>query len=139
MPLLTRWVIKTSFVYLGIALAVGILLAGQSPWHLPAFIASLFPAYIHLLVIGWLTLLIFGVAYWMFPKYSMERPHGSEKLSWSAYALLNAGLAMRVVSEPMLNQSRMFPWGWLMVLSALLQWLGGMALIMNLWKRVKGK
>ena len=60
MPLLTRWVIKTSFVYLGIALAIGILLAGQSLWHLPVVIAALFPDYIHLLVVGWLTLLIFG-------------------------------------------------------------------------------
>lgn len=29
MPLLTRWFIKTSFVYLGIALVVGILLGGN--------------------------------------------------------------------------------------------------------------
>lgn len=81
---MTRWSIRTSFIYLGIALTVGILLAGQSLWRLPLFVSALFPGYIHLLVIGWLTLLIFGVAYWMFPKYSSERPHGSQTLGWSA-------------------------------------------------------
>ena len=32
MPILTRWFIKTSFVFLGIALALGILLASGSMW-----------------------------------------------------------------------------------------------------------
>jgi hypothetical protein len=139
MPLLTRWVIKTSFVYLGIALAIGILLAGQSLWRLPVFIATLFPDYIHLLVVGWLTLLIFGVAYWMFPKYSLEHPHGSEPQNWSAYLLLNMGLVIRIVVEPILPQSQGTLLGWLLVVSALLQWLGGMALLITLWKRVKGR
>jgi hypothetical protein len=137
MPLLTRWVIKTSFVYLGMALVIGIFLAGQSLWHLPVFIATLFPDYIHLLVVGWLTLLIFGVAYWMFPKYSLEHPHGSEALNGSAYLLLNMGLVIRIVIEPVLARSQGTLLGWLLVLSALLQWLGGMALLITLWKRVK--
>jgi hypothetical protein len=63
MPILARTFIKTSFIYLGIALVLGILLAGQSMWNLPMIIASLFPQYVHLLTVGWLTLLIFGVAY----------------------------------------------------------------------------
>ena len=139
MPLLTRWVIKASFVCLGIGLALGILLAGQSLWRLPTFLSALFPGYIHLLTVGWLTLLIFGVAYWMFPKYSMEHPHGNEALNWSAYLLLNIGLVIRIVCEPISSQTNGAPWGWLLVFSALLQWLGGLAFIISLWKRVKVK
>lgn len=139
MPLLTRWAIKTSFVYLGIALAVGILLAGQPLWHLPAYLAALFPGYVHLLVIGWLTLLIFGVAYWMFPKASMEQPHGNEMVCWSAYVLLAVGVILRVASEPNIHQAGGTFWGWLLAVSAILQWLGGMALVVVLWKRVKVK
>lgn len=139
MPLLTRWFIRTSFVYLGIALAVGILLAGQSLWSSLLPVAILFPGYIHLLTVGWLTLLIFGVAYWMFPRYSLAHPHGSDVLSWAAYILLNLGLVMRIVGEPLDNLRRDAFWGWLLVFSALLQWLGGIAFIINLWKRVKTK
>ncbi len=90
MPLLTRWFLKTSFVYLGIALAAGVLLAGQPLWGLPASLAALFPGYLHLLTVGWLTQLIFGVAYWMFPKDTSVQPHGREGLNWASYLTLNS-------------------------------------------------
>jgi hypothetical protein len=139
MPLLTRWFIKTSFVYLGVALAEGILLAGQSVWNSTLPFAVLFQGYIHLLTVGWLTLLIFGVAYWMFPKYSQAHPHGSEALNWTAYILINLGLAMRLVGEPLNDIRQQAIWSWFLVFSALLQWLGGISFIINLWKRTKMK
>ena len=139
MPILSRWFIRTSFVYLGIGLAVGILLAGQSLWNSLSSVAVLFPGYIHLLTVGWLTLLIFGVAYWMFPKYSSEHPHGNDLLNWAAFILLNLGLLIRLVDEPLDNLRKEAIWGWLLGLSALLQWLGGTAFVLNLWKRVKMK
>jgi hypothetical protein len=40
----------------------------------PALGALLWPTYLHLLVLGWLTQLIFGVAFWMFPRYSARNP-----------------------------------------------------------------
>jgi hypothetical protein len=92
---------------------------------------SLFPVYIHLLVVGWITLLILGIAYWMFPKYTRDLPRGSELLGWSSYILLNAGLALRVISEP-LNALADAPgslWGTLLAVAALLQWMGGMAFV----------
>ena len=139
MPILTRWFIKTSFVYLGIALAIGILLAGQPLWGLPAALTGLFPGYLHLLTVGWLTQLIFGVAYWMFPKDTSEHPHGKDWVNWAAYLALNTGLVLRVVSEPLNSQSPTTLWSWLLVVSALLQWLGALAFVLNAWKRVKGK
>jgi len=139
MPLLSRLFLKTSFIYLAVGLILGILLAGQAVWNLPGFVSALDPVYIHLLTVGWLTLLIFGVAYWMFPKYSMERPHGNDQISWAAYFLLNIGLILRVVTEPLIAQNfNSFLAGWL-VISALFQWLGGILFIANLWKRVKVK
>jgi hypothetical protein len=139
MSLLTRWIIRTSFVYLGMALAAGILLAGGSIWNWSLPAVALFRGYIHLLSIGWLTLLIFGVAHWMFPRYSSEQPHGNEVLNWAAFILLNLGLVMRLVGEPLNGLRREAFWTWFLVFSAILQWLGGMAFILNLWKRVKLK
>jgi hypothetical protein len=34
------------------------------------------PVYLHLFMIGWVTQMIFGVAYWMFPRVSKENPRG---------------------------------------------------------------
>jgi hypothetical protein len=138
MPPLTRWYVKTSFVYLVLALTVGVLLAAGSTnaIHVPA---HLFPVYIHLLVFGWLSQLIFGMVFWMFPKFSRERPRGYEGLGWLTYALLNAGLALRAAGELLLGQPPAILWGWVLVASALLQWLAGLAFVANTWPRVKEK
>jgi Trk-type K+ transport system membrane component len=141
MPPLTRWYIKTALVYFILALTAGLLLA--LPGSLAGVIQSLglFPVYIHLLVEGWITFLIIGVAYWMFPKASRERPRGSESLGWASYVLLNAGLILRVIGEPLNSQAggSISIWGYLLAVSALLQWLGGMAFVVNTWGRVKEK
>ncbi len=141
MPSITRWFIKTSFIYFILALIAGVVLAIQAirPFNPPS--ADLFPSYFHLLAEGWITMLIIGVALWMFPKFTLEKPRGNENLSWACYFLLNIGLLMRIISEPA-NAVAGQPasiWAILLVLAAALQWLGGMAFVMNAWSRVKVK
>lgn len=136
MPTLTRWFVKTSFVYLALALLVGLLLAIQ-PIAILSGLGSLFPIYIHLLVFGWLTQLVFGVVYWMFPKYSAETPRGSETLGWWTYALLNSGLVLRAIAEPLQSAQPNPISGWVLVVSAVLQLLSGLAFVLNSWKRIR--
>ena len=138
MPPLTRWFIKTSFVYLALALILGLYLAVPSILHVSAPL-GFFPVYIHLLVFGWLTQLVFGVVFWMFPKYSVEKPRGNEALGWWTYIFLNAGLLVRALAEP-LQTTRPNPLsGWMLVVSALLQFLAGFTFVLNSWGRVKEK
>ncbi|HUH98091.1 MAG TPA: hypothetical protein VLZ89_12070 [Anaerolineales bacterium] len=138
MPTLTRWFIKTSFVYLALALIAGLLLAIQSMFDLTA-LGGLFPIYIHLLVFGWLTQLVFGVVFWMFPKYSTEKPRGSEFLGWWTYALLNAGLLLRAIAEPIQSVQPNPITGWTLVISAVIQFLAGLTFVINSWNRVRVK
>jgi hypothetical protein len=136
MPLIVRWYLKTSLVYLVAALLVGIAGSFQGLAPIPA---GLGPVFIHLLVVGWITQLIFGVALWMFPKKTNERPRGNERLAWAGYGLLNAGLILRAVGEP-LAAAKPGSWaGWLLVASAVIQWLAGVAFAVNTWGRVKLK
>ena len=137
MPRLVRWFIKSSLLYLVAALLVGVVLAGRSLLGLPAGLAALGPVYFHLFMVGWVTQLIFGVAYWMFPKYSREKPRGSEALGWATYGLLNGGLLLRAVAEPLQAAHPGGVWGGLLALSALLQWLAGLGFVLNSWGRVK--
>jgi hypothetical protein len=132
MPLLTRIFIKTAMVYFSLALLLGILITVRAP-------AGMFPVYIHLLVFGWLTQLIFGVVYWMFPKYSKQTPHGHDVLGWITYGALNLGLVLRAVAEPLHAAQTSQLSGWLLVLSAILQWLSGLTFVANTWPRVKEK
>ncbi len=132
MPLLTRTFIKTAMICLALALALGVLLA-------LGFKNGFFPVYIHLLVFGWLTQLIFGVALWMFPKYSNEKPRGSEALGWWTYALLNSGLFLRAIVEPIQSTQPNPLNGWALALSATLQFLAGLLFVFNTWQRVREK
>jgi heme/copper-type cytochrome/quinol oxidase subunit 1 len=97
--------------------------------------ALLWPTYLHLLVLGWLTQLIFGVAFWMFPRRSAKEPHSSELLGWTSYWLLNAGLVLRVVGEPALALGART--GPILVVAALLQLGAGWVFVFNTWPRVK--
>lgn len=139
MPLITRWYVKTALLYFVAALVVGLLLMAQAVVELPDIVGALTPVYFHLFMLGWVAQLIFGIVFWLFPTLSKERPRGSERMARAVYALLNAGLLLRVLCEPLNSQNPGALWGWLLVLSALLQWLAGLGFVANTWGRVKGK
>ncbi len=139
MPELARWYIKTSLVYLAAALLVGVALAVHRMTSLVPVLDFSGPAYIHLFVVGWLTQLIFGVAYWLFPRFSKASPYGHEYLGWGAYVLLNAGLILRAVAEPATGV--MYGKGWRVALigAALCQWAAGLLFTVYIWPRVRAK
>lgn len=135
MPPLTRWFLKAALIYLILALCAGVLLV--LPDTTP--MAGLFPVYFHLLTFGWLTQLIFGVALWMFPKYSPSQPRGNEWLGWATFMFLNAGLILRMIFEPLQATSVSSLNAGMLVLAAVFQWLAGLAFVTNTWKRVRVK
>lgn len=134
MPALTRWFVKASLVWLVLALVAGIV--QQVPG---VSIPGLFPVYMHLLTFGWLTQLIFGIALWMFPKFSHEQPRGPAWLGWTAFITLNAGLILRIVFEPLHAGHPAWWSAWMLILAAVLQWLSGIAFFAIAWRRVRGK
>lgn len=137
MPTLTRWYIKSALVYLIMALLLGVVLA--SPIPLPSFIRFMNPAYFHLFLVGWVTQMIFGVIYWMFPIITRASPRGNEQVVWASYILLNIGLILRVIGEPLVSIRPEAAFGWLLALSALLQWLAAVLFVVLAWPRVKDR
>lgn len=137
MPLLTRWHIKSAFAYLAAAMTLGIALALGAIVQIPTLLAYLSPAYFHLIMVGWMSQMIFGVVFWMFPIVTRARPRGDERLGWATYILLNAGLLLRVLSEPLNAMNPGTFWGWGLVVSALFQWLAAVFFVFNAWPRVK--
>ena len=137
MPPLTRWHIKSAFIYLATALLLGVALALGAVIQLPAWLAYLSPAFFHLIMVGWVTQMIFGVIFWMFPIITRAQPRGNEKLGWATFILLNAGLLLRVLSEPLNAMNPRGIWGWGLVISAVLQWLAAVIFVYNAWPRVK--
>lgn len=139
MPALTRWYIKSALAYLAAALLLAFLLALPVSIPLPIHIRIMTPAYFHLFLVGWVTQMIFGVIYWMFPIIIRARPRGNEAVGWASYGLLNAGLLLRVGGEPLVSLQPERWFGWLLVLSALLQWLAALLFVLLVWPRIKEK
>ena len=113
------------------------LIAGLLIGAIPPVTALAGPAYVHLLVVGWITQMIFGVAYWMFPKYSPEAPRGGNTVAVATFVLLNFGLVLRVVVEPLrVWRPDALP-GWLLAVAGLAQALAGVGFAVSTWPRVK--
>ncbi|MFN2317072.1 MAG: hypothetical protein ABR551_01075 [Gemmatimonadales bacterium] len=137
MPTVTRWFIKSGMLcllagLLGLTLVAARPVLGGPPW-----LGVLWPTLLHLLVVGWITQLIFGVAHWMFPRHTAAAPRGSERLMWLAWGCLNAGLLLRVIGEPraILGHDA----GLLLLASAVLPLLAAVAFVANIWPRVKAR
>ena len=143
-PLLTRCFLKTAMVYfvasscLGgyLLVAVGLRHAASPVWQ---------PVYWHMLLVGWLMQLIFGVAFWMFPppagkpRPTHPPPQRFPALAWFTYAALNGGLLLRVVVEPWHGIRPHSGLGWLLVVSAVLQVAAGWTFVITIWSRIRGR
>src|SRR5262245_59644781 len=99
-------------VYLAVGLMMAATLLAQPVMGWPVALQVLRPVYLHFLFIGWVTQLIMGVGYWMFPKQSKEKPRGSERLGWAVFVLLNCGLLLRALGEPAVALSANSSLGW---------------------------
>ncbi|MBA2660709.1 MAG: hypothetical protein H0U74_00315 [Bradymonadaceae bacterium] len=120
MPTISKLFVRAALIYMVLALSLGVF-----------GLAS--PAVLHLFMVGWVTQIIFGVALWMFPRpKGVKKPARPTALELVCLIALNLGLLLRLVAEPYAVD---YPA--LVVASAVLQWLAGMAFIVAIWPRVR--
>lgn len=131
MPLLTRLCLRAGLGWLVIALTAGLWLA-VSPGNAPP---GLRPTWIHLITVGWITNLIFGVAHWMFPRASREQPRGPVFWGWVAFGGLNAGLLLRALAESFPEASAPA----LLEAAAVFQLGAGLAFAIHIWPRLTAR
>lgn len=137
MPTLSRWFIKIGMLYFIIGLMMGSLLLAQPIMSWSSSLQVLRPVYLHFLFIGWVTQLIMGVGYWMFPKQSKENPRGNERLGWAVLVLLNAGMILRAIGEPAVVLVPQAGLGWTLAIASVCLLLAGWGFIFNTWGRIK--
>ena len=137
MPILTRWFTKAAMISLALALIVRAAISILPTLGVQGIAGAFAPVFLHLFMWGWVTQMIFGVAYWMFPVLNKTRPRGHEGLWQATFWLLNIGLVFRVIGEPLHLLRPEALWAWLTMASAVLQWLAGVGFVINIWGRVK--
>lgn len=140
MPPVSRLLIRTGVAYLLLALTAGVVLALPGVVS-PGLQRGLAPAVVHLLAVGWLTQLIFGVAIWMFPRppgHRSVRDLTADRVAWTG---LNAGLLLRVAAEPLSGGAAggTGPVAWALLVAALLQWASILYFAGRLWPRVRSR
>ena len=147
MPTTTRIVVKASILYLILGAALGALLLINGWLPLGPAITYVKPAHVQFLVVGWLTQLILGVAWWLFPPMAFRLrgqgyPHGqaqrgSEPLFWVTFALLNAGVLLYALAEPLYTRTGAGLFGGLVALAGLCLFAAALTFVVNLWGRVR--
>jgi len=134
MPKISRLFIKTGLIYFLASLMTGIAIEIDF-----AALPVLYPLFWHMLMVGWITQIIFGVSMWMFPGRSREEGFIAQPWCWLTYFFLNSGLLLRIVAEPMLTYGNRSIWNALVIVSALLQFSAGVTYLVEMWPRVQSK
>lgn len=140
MPPIARTFVKASLVYFFVAFLLGALMMLDRWLVFSRWLRVLYTSQLHLLVVGWITQLAIGVAYWIFPRFLKEqdpRPRGSDALAWFVLATLNAGLLLRFAVEPFYLLGPQ-PWlAALVALSGVLQALAAIGFGWIIWGRIR--
>jgi hypothetical protein len=129
MPVLSRLFIRVSLVYLMLGFTLGGLILINKGIPFAPFVWALLPAHIEFLVVGWLTQLALGVAFWILPRLASSAPRGNERWSWATFALVNLGIIL-IVAVPYAELD------WLKLLARVLQAAGAAAFVIGNWQRI---
>ncbi|MBN1138570.1 MAG: hypothetical protein JXM73_18415 [Anaerolineae bacterium] len=140
MPPLARLYVRTAFVYFVAGFLLLALIALDGWLNIGRWFGAVYLSQLHLLVVGWITQLSIGVAYWMFPRFLKEvnpRPRGSEALAWAVYVCLNAGLVLRLAAEPFYRMKGESWLAALVALSGVLQAAAAVGFGLLIWARIR--
>jgi hypothetical protein len=150
MPATSRMFIKGSVVYLSIGALLGAILLINRWLPLGPQVPLLKPSHVVILVSGWLTQLILGVAWWLFPPLDIGlRPNapaparrgqdqrGSEPLLWATFVLLNTGILLQAIFSPLYGWTQLGFFDFLSGISGLFLLAAAVAFVVNMWRRVR--
>lgn len=129
MPRLSAWFVRAALLYLGLGFTFGGLLLANKGVPLHPLTWRLLPAHIEFLLFGWTLQLVFGVAFWILPRWQTQR--GDVRPAWAALILVNAGIWLVVLTAWLNWPAWVLPGGRLLEAAAVI------ALAVHAWPRIK--
>jgi cbb3-type cytochrome oxidase subunit 1 len=136
LPLVRRY-IKTSFVFL----ALGLVLGG---WiTVGEFVLGVYPprlyitAHAHLLLVGFMLMIVMGVATWMFPRPARDDARYRPGLAEAVYWVMTVSTAVRAAAEILAPWSAGPVLRWIIALGGLGQLAGAALFVLNMWPRIR--
>lgn len=134
---LVRRYLKTGILFLFAGLILGgwmivnreLYDTGPSP-----FLVS---AHTHAILVGFIMMMILGVALWLFPRPEKTDARYQPRMANAAYWLLTTGTATRLVTEILRDNSGSSVLRWLVVLSSFSQIVGIALFFYTMWSRIR--
>jgi len=126
-----RAFLKAALAWLGLGVTLGVAMAAHPGWIVYR------PAHVHMNLLGFVTMMIFGVGYHVLPRFS-GRPLHSRRLAGVHWGLANLGLATMVAGfglAPHLG-ARATP---ILAGGGTLSALGAYLFIFNIWRTIDGR
>lgn len=139
MPPLVRRYLKTAvgFLLFGIALGFYMLarreLAGV--WPTPWWVS----AHTHAILVGFVMMMILGVALWMFPRPTKDDPPFDIRKAEAAYWLITLGTTVRLAGELVRPRSGEAAVRWAIVVGGAAQSAGLALFFWAMWGRIRGR
>lgn len=132
---LVRRYIKTAIAFLVAGLLIGGYLLVRR--ELRGVLATPYEisAHTHLILVGFVMMMILGVALWLFPRPAKEDATYSPAAANIAYWLLSIGTAARGIAELIAHHPAI---AWIIVASGLAQIVGLFVFFYTMWSRIRG-
>jgi cbb3-type cytochrome oxidase subunit 1 len=135
-PLVRRYV-KTSFAFLLAGLVLGAYtIVGQ-------FVFGVYPprpyvtAHAHLLLVGFMLMIVIGVATWMFPRPARDDARYRPALAEAVYWIMTTSTALRAACEITAGLVPAPTLRFGIALGGLGQFAGAVLFVVNMWTRIR--
>jgi heme/copper-type cytochrome/quinol oxidase subunit 1 len=138
MTSLVRRFLKTAIAFLAAGLAIGGWRMVQRELYGAFASQYVRSAHTHALFVGFVMMMILGVAQWMFPRPAKGDPRYDPRLAEVSYWLLASGTAVRVLGELARSGSEAGWLRWTVLMSGFLQIVGLLLFFANMWPRIRG-
>lgn len=126
--------IKSSLAYFLLGTVVGVTMAVAPAER--GLTYHLLPTHAHLNLLGWLSMMVYGVAYHVLPRFS-GRPLHSPRLAWAHFAVSHLGLIGMALFFA-LNRWQAGRWLLPLRVAAAFSGLGTLLFVYNLWRTLPG-
>jgi len=137
MHTLVRRYIKTGIGFLAVGLAIGAyMIIGRELLNRypPAYLTS---AHTHAIFVGFVMMMILGVALWLFPRPDKDDHRYSPRAAEAAYWMLTVATAVRVAGEVLRLGGEATWLRWAVVLGGLGQVAGIALFFYTMWSRIR--
>lgn len=137
MHTLVRRYIKTAILFLAAGLAIGAWMVIRRELYSRLATPYETSAHTHALLVGFMMMMILGVALWLFPRPDKSDARYSPAVAEAAYWLLTTGTASRIVGE-LARPAIVAAWlRWVVVLASLAQVTGILLFFHTMWGRIR--